>query len=65
MPDVAVIQLGTDEIASSKTAAGPLTDQMLLNLKQVVAALRSKNPSVKIVLSKILPCPGRELSLTS
>ncbi len=60
VPDVAVIQLGTDEIASSKTAAGPLTDQMILNLKQVIAALRSKNANVKIVLSKLLPLPGKK-----
>ena len=60
VPDVAVIHLGTEDVVSSKAAAGPLTDGIVRNINQVIEALRSRNGNVKIVLSKAIPAKGRE-----
>ncbi|MCE9520454.1 MAG: hypothetical protein K8R87_12985 [Verrucomicrobia bacterium] len=60
MPDVAVIQLGSEDVVSSKAAAEPLTDGIVKNINQVIELLRSKNENIKIVLSKVIPSKERE-----
>ena len=59
VPDIAVIQLGTEDVVSGKADAETLTDQIVRNINQVIEALRSKNGDVKIVLSKVMPVKGR------
>jgi len=60
VPDVAVIHLGTEDVVSSKAAAGPLADGIVRNINQVIEALRAKNGNVQIVLSKVIPAKGKE-----
>ena len=60
VPDVAVIALGVEDIASSTTAAEPLTDGIVRNINRVIGALRSKNPKVKIVVAKAVATKGKE-----
>ncbi len=60
VPDVAVIHLGTEDIVASKAAAEALTEGIVRNINQVVEELRSRKPSVKIVLAEALPAKGRE-----
>ena len=60
VPDVAVIHLGTEDIISSKAAAGPLSDNVVRNIDRVIEALRSKNENIRIVLSKVIPAKGKE-----
>ncbi|MFT5906730.1 MAG: lysophospholipase L1-like esterase [Cryomorphaceae bacterium] len=58
-PDVAVIHIGSEDIVSSASAAEPLTNEIIGNIKKVIEALRSKNKNVKIVLAKIIPIRER------
>ena len=58
-PDVAVIHMGSEDIVAGTTAAAPLTDGIIGNIDRVVAALRAKDRSVKIVLAKIIPIRGK------
>ena len=60
VPDLAVIALGVEDIASSTTAAEPLTDGIVHNINRVIGALRSKNPQVKIVVAKAVAKQGKE-----
>jgi len=58
-PDLAVIQMGTEDIVSGSGAVESLTDQIIVNIGEVVTALRAKNRNVKIVLAKIIPVRGK------
>ncbi|MBE0556884.1 MAG: hypothetical protein IH628_06590, partial [Proteobacteria bacterium] len=60
VPDVAVIQLGAEDILANKTKAEPLTDGIIKNIGRVITALRLKNAKVKIVIAQNLPVRGRE-----
>lgn len=60
VPDVAVIHLGSQDVVSNKADAEPLTDGIVRNISQVIELLRSKNPNVRIVLSKVIPAKGKE-----
>ncbi len=60
VPDVAVINLGTEDIMSSTLAAEPLADGIVKNIGKVVDALRAKNGNVKIVLSTLIPVAGKQ-----
>jgi len=60
VPDVAVINLGTEDIMSSNAAAEPLADGIVKNIGKVVDALRAKNGNVKIVLSTLIPVAGKQ-----
>ena len=59
-PDVAVIQLGAEDVIYHKTEAEPLTDGIIKNIGRVITALRLKNAKVKIVIAQALPVKGRE-----
>ena len=59
-PDVAVIELGNEDIASANDAAEPLTEGIVRHIKRVVETLRSKNPQVKIVLAHAIANHGKE-----
>ena len=56
-PDVAVLQLGGDEIAGAGT--DDVSDKVIPNLGKIVAALRLANPQVKLVLTTMIPAPGK------
>jgi lysophospholipase L1-like esterase len=58
-PDAAVIHLGTEDIVSGRGTAEALTEKIVKNMHQVITALRSKNRTIKIVLSRLIPIPGR------
>jgi lysophospholipase L1-like esterase len=60
VPDVAVINLGTEDVMSSNAAAEPLSDGIVKNIGKVVDALRAKNGNVKIVLSTLIPVAGKQ-----
>ena len=60
MPDVAVINLGTEDIISGKVAAEPLADEIVKNIGRVVDALRARNGKINIVLSAIIPVAGKQ-----
>lgn len=60
MPDVAVINMGTEEILSSNAAAEPLADGIVKNIGKVVDTLRARNGKMKIVLSTIIPVAGKQ-----
>jgi lysophospholipase L1-like esterase len=60
VPDVAVIQLGTEDIISSKVAAEPLADGIVKNIGRVVDTLRARNGNMNIVLSAIIPVAGKQ-----
>jgi lysophospholipase L1-like esterase len=60
IPDLAVIHLGAEDIASNESAAEPLTDGIVRNIDRVIQALRSKNAKVKIVIAESIPVSGRE-----
>jgi lysophospholipase L1-like esterase len=60
VPDVAVIELGAEDIAASQAAAEPTADGIARNVQRVIASLRSKNPKVKIVVATVLPMKGKE-----
>jgi acyl-CoA thioesterase-1 len=59
VPDMAVIHMGTEDIVSGSSAAQSLTDEIIENISRVLKALRLKNGTVKIVLAKIVPVPGK------
>jgi lysophospholipase L1-like esterase len=59
VPDVAVIHMGTEDIASRSGAAEFLTEEVVRNIGKVMEALRSRNATVKIVLAKIIPVRGK------
>ena len=58
-PDMAVVQLGSAEIAGAG-GDDDVTDKVIPNLEKIVAALRSNNPQVKIVLTTMIPVPGKD-----
>jgi lysophospholipase L1-like esterase len=65
VPDVAVIALGTEDIASSAAPTSAAASKLLAagiarNINQVIKALRSKNPKVRIVVTKALATQGKE-----
>jgi lysophospholipase L1-like esterase len=60
VPDVAVIQLGAEDIAASQTAAESLTDGVYQNIERVIKTLRTRNDKVKIVITGALPITGKE-----
>ena len=60
VPDVAVIHLGTEDIAAGDAAAESLTDGIVRNIGRVIDALRSKNPDVRIVVARAFPVKGKE-----
>lgn len=60
VPDIAMIQLGTQEVATSKADAESLSYGIIQNIKQVINAIRAKNGNVKIVLSKVISAKGKE-----
>ncbi len=60
VPDVAVIQLGADDIVASQAAAEPLADGIARNVQRVIESLRASNPKVKIVVSRAFPMKGKE-----
>ena len=60
VPDVAVIHLGAEDIASSKIAADPLTDGIVQNIHRIIKSLRSRNEKVKILIAEPLPVRGKE-----
>jgi lysophospholipase L1-like esterase len=64
VPDVAIIQMGTEDIISGADSTGPLTDEIIDNISTVIKALRSKNRSVKIVLASIPPIQGNADKVT-
>jgi len=55
VPDVAVIHMGTEDIASGSATA----EKIVGNIGKVIEALRSKNKTVKIVLARIIPVQGK------
>ncbi len=57
-PDVAVVQLGSAEIAAAG-GDGDASVRVMPNLEKIVAALRSANPQVKIVLTTMIPVPAK------
>ena len=60
VPDVAVINLGTEDIISGKVAAEPLADEIVKNIGKVVDTLRARNGNMNIVLSAIIPVAGKQ-----
>jgi alpha-N-arabinofuranosidase len=60
VPDVAVINLGTEDIMSSNVAAESLTDGIVKNIGKVVDTLRARNGKMKIVLSTVIPVAGKQ-----
>jgi lysophospholipase L1-like esterase len=60
VPDVAVIDLGAEDIMASLSAPDSLTDGIVRNIDRVIKALRAKNGKVKIAIAKVLPVRGRE-----
>ncbi|MHC4252738.1 MAG: GDSL-type esterase/lipase family protein, partial [Planctomycetota bacterium] len=59
VPDVAVIHMGTEDIASRSGAAESLMAEVVRNIGKVVKALRSRNATVRIVLANIIPVRGK------
>ena len=59
VPNLAVIQMGTEDIVSGSGAVESLTDEIVDNIDKVVTALRAKNRDVKIVLAKLTPVRGK------
>jgi lysophospholipase L1-like esterase len=57
VPDAVVLQLGSTEIAGA--SGDDVTDKLVPNLGTIVAALRSNNPQVRIVLTTMIPLPGK------
>jgi len=60
VPDVAVIQLGAEDIIASDSAAEPLTGGIVKNIERVILSLRLKNQKIKIVIVETLPVIGKE-----
>ena len=60
VPDVAVIHLGAEDVASENTSAESLTDGISRNISRLITVLRSKNAKVKIVITETLPVRGKE-----
>lgn len=61
-PDVAVVQMGAEDIASSLSTGKetePLVNEIIENIGTAVDSLRAKNESVKIVLTETLPIRGK------
>ncbi len=59
VPDVAVIYMGTEDIVSDHGPAEALTEKVIKNIRTVISALRSHNKTVRIVVAKIIPTPGK------
>jgi beta-glucosidase len=57
-PDLAVVQLGSAELA--RAGEDELSDKVAPNLEKIIAALRSANPKVKIVLTTMIPVAGKD-----
>jgi len=53
--DVAVIHLGTEDIVSGSGTA----EEIVENIEKIIETLRSKNETMKIVLSQIIPAKGK------
>ena len=60
VPDVAVIHLGSEDVVSGKFDADPLTDGIVQNIDKLISTLRARNGNVNIVLSTIIPVPGKD-----
>lgn len=60
VPDVAVINLGTEDLISGTIAAEPLADGIVKNIGKVVDTLRARNGNMKIVLSAIIPVARKQ-----
>jgi lysophospholipase L1-like esterase len=60
VPDVAVINLGAEDIASSHAAAESLTDGIVENINRVIKSLQLKNGNVKIVIATSILIKGKE-----
>jgi lysophospholipase L1-like esterase len=60
VPDIAVIQPDGSEMVSKNTEPGILADGIARNISGMIAALRSKNPNVRIVVAPPLPGEGAE-----
>ena len=58
-PDVAVVQMGSEDIVVGTTDAAALTEGIIRNIGRVVATLREKDGDVKIVLAKVIPVRGK------
>jgi Ca2+-binding RTX toxin-like protein len=54
-PDIAVIQLGTDDVFRYGQNGNSSYVPSAANLRAIIAKLRADNPSVKIVLSNVYP----------
>jgi len=60
VPDIAVVQAGTSDIRWNSVHSDLHTDALIGNIDRMVMALRNENAHVGIVLTQILPIPGRE-----
>ena len=58
-PDVAVINIGAEDIVSGSGDAEALTGRVVENIGKVINTLRSKNKTVKIVLANVIPARGK------
>jgi lysophospholipase L1-like esterase len=52
-PDIALIQLGVNDMAH-----GRRVKEILSDLERIVTTLRERNPDVKVLLGKAMPIPG-------
>jgi lysophospholipase L1-like esterase len=60
VPDIAVIHLGAEDIASAKSADEPLTDGIIHDIDRVIHALRAKYANVKILVATPISKKGHE-----
>ncbi len=60
VPDVAVIEVGIQDILTKSGSADSLSNRIIHNISQMINSLRFENSRVKIVLANIIPVRGEE-----
>ena len=59
VPDIAVIYTGTEDVRSNTGSVESLAGDVIKNINRMIDVLRSKNPNVKVIVSKIMPVRGK------
>jgi beta-glucosidase len=64
-PDLAILELGTEDIAAAGSPDDALVSSIINNIGQAIQTLRTQNPEVRIVIAEAIPIPGREKATSS
>lgn len=59
VPDIALIHLGSNDLFQ-----GNSRESTIAELRQILEALRARNPGIRVFLAELIPARGRELAIS-